>query len=135
MEDNDWVAILPDEVVRALGRESPHDKFRRLAEARVNKAIDKITLVGNLASRNYKFTIDDVESIRVQLQNALDATMARFRKKRKEGIKPFSLRRDRHGRTSLKCAFGAVLLVAGTMSAPVAIALAALLAALTIAKG
>ncbi len=44
--------------------ESKRDKFKRLAEKRVNNAIKSINLVGNLSNKNiYDYTDDDVSRI------------------------------------------------------------------------
>ena len=43
--------------------ESREDKFKRLAELRVNNTLSKIAIIGNLASNNYAFTSEQVEKI------------------------------------------------------------------------
>ena len=54
-------------------------KFVQLAEARVNRAIKDIKLIGNLANRNlYEYTQDDAKKIMKALQRELDAAKARF---------------------------------------------------------
>ena len=54
-------------------------KFVELAEARVNKAISQIRLIGNLANRsNYEFTDEDGRKIVRALQRELEALKARF---------------------------------------------------------
>ena len=54
-------------------------KFVQLAEARVNRAIKDIKLIGNLANRNlYEYTQDDAKKIMKALQKELDAAKARF---------------------------------------------------------
>ena len=50
-------------------KESREDRFRRLAEARVNKIIAMIRLLGNLSSRSiYAYTLEQVEQIFSALQ-------------------------------------------------------------------
>ena len=54
-------------------------KFVDLAEARVNRAIKDIRLIGNLANRNaYEYTEDDAKQIVRAIQKELDAAKSRF---------------------------------------------------------
>ena len=52
--------------------ESKADKFKRLAEHRVNNAIAKIGLIGNLSASSYDFNADQVEKILSGLKAAVD---------------------------------------------------------------
>lgn len=72
--------------------ESKEDKFRRLAERRVNSALDKIRLIGNLASPQYAYTPEQIEKIIVSLQAAIAEMEEKFQKvlDRKKG-RQFSL--------------------------------------------
>lgn len=55
------------------------EKFIRLAEQRVNRAMNDIRLIGNLSNRNaYSFTDDDVKKIFKALQKELDQAKSRF---------------------------------------------------------
>jgi len=55
------------------------EKFVRLAEARVTKAIKDIRLIGNLSNKNtYSYTEDDVRKMFRALQKELDAAKGRF---------------------------------------------------------
>ncbi|BBT18432.1 hypothetical protein WP8S17C03_44810 [Metapseudomonas otitidis] len=55
------------------------EKFVRLAEQRVNRAIKDISLIGNLSNRSaYSFTEDDVKKIFKALQKELDQAKSRF---------------------------------------------------------
>ncbi len=55
------------------------DKFVELAEARVNRAIKDVRLIGNLANRGaYAYDDEDVKKIFRVLQKELDAAKARF---------------------------------------------------------
>jgi hypothetical protein len=55
------------------------ENFVRLAEARVNRALREIRLVGNLSNRAaYAYTDSDVRSIFKALQRELDTTKTRF---------------------------------------------------------
>jgi len=56
-------------------------KFVELAEARVNKTIKDMQLVGNLSNRSaYEFGEVDVKKIFSALQKALDSAKSRFNK-------------------------------------------------------
>lgn len=73
-------------------KESKNDRFHRLAEARVNKIIDMMRLLGNLSSNlNYAYTHDQVEQIFSALQTELIRTKMRFIKAQKTGKHRFSL--------------------------------------------
>lgn len=55
------------------------EKFIRLAEQRVNRALNDIRLIGNLSNRSaYAFTDEDVKKVFKALQKELDQAKARF---------------------------------------------------------
>lgn len=57
------------------------EKFVGLAEARVNKALKDIQLIGNLSNKAaYEFTDADVRKIFGALQSGLNSAKARFSK-------------------------------------------------------
>lgn len=59
--------------------ESSHDRFRRLAEARVSRAIHDIRLIGNLSNRNnYEFTAEEVDKIFRTLEGEMKQAKSRF---------------------------------------------------------
>lgn len=66
--------------------ETKADKFKRLGEARVGKALKTISLIGNLSGSGYTYTADQVAKITAALENAVSDTMARFNP-REEGEK------------------------------------------------
>ena len=54
-------------------------KFVELVEARVNRAIKDIQLIGNLSNRSaYAYTDEDVRKVFRALQKELDTAKARF---------------------------------------------------------
>jgi hypothetical protein len=54
-------------------------KFVELVEARVNRSVRDIRLIGNLSNRNaYSYTEEDVRKVFRALQKELDAAKARF---------------------------------------------------------
>lgn len=68
-------------------------KFVQLAEARVNKTLKDIQLIGNLSNRsNYDYTDEDVERIFKALSQEVTACKKRFElSKRKNGAAGFKL--------------------------------------------
>ena len=55
-------------------------RFKRLAEQRVNVILDKLRLLGQLSNRsNYEYTDAQIESIFKAIQKDINATKARFR--------------------------------------------------------
>jgi hypothetical protein len=55
------------------------EKFVELAEARVNKTLKDIQLIGNLSNRSaYEFAEGDIRKIFGALQKGLDSAKAKF---------------------------------------------------------
>lgn len=55
------------------------DNFVRLAEARVNRALREIRLIGNLSNRSaYAYSDTDIRAIFKSLQRELDTAKTRF---------------------------------------------------------
>lgn len=68
------------------------EKFVELAEARVNRALKDIQLIGNLSNRSaYEFTDTDVRKIFLALQKGLETAKARFSRNGDEGGGEFKL--------------------------------------------
>lgn len=62
-----------------MTQETDREKFVRLAETRVTKALKDIKLIGNLSNRsNYSYTEQDVRKIYATLKRALDDMKAKF---------------------------------------------------------
>ena len=62
-----------------MTKEAKSERFVRLAEARVNKIIKMIRLLGNLSGiSNYSYTQRQVEQIYIALQTELDKSRKRF---------------------------------------------------------
>ncbi len=60
--------------------ETREQRFRRLAEQRVNVILDKLRLIGQLANKsNYEYTDDQVEAIFKAIQKEVNGTKSRFR--------------------------------------------------------
>ena len=68
------------------------DKFVELAEKRVQKAIDSIRLIGNLANRtNYNYGTEDTNKIFKALKSELDLVRKKFETTSAEEEKKFRL--------------------------------------------
>lgn len=68
------------------------ENFVRLAEARTNKIIDMVLLLGNLSNKtNYSYTNEQVEAIFGSIQQALDETKQKFLEEPTQKRKKFRL--------------------------------------------
>ena len=73
-------------------KETKEEKFIRLAEARVNKILSMMRLLGNLSSTGfYQYSCDQVEQIFTALQLELIKNKMRFLQPHREKRKRFSL--------------------------------------------
>ena len=62
-----------------MAHEDKRERFIRLAEKRVPKAIQAIRLIGNLSSRgNYSYTKEDADKIYRALENEIREMKSRF---------------------------------------------------------
>lgn len=75
--------------------ETRRDRFVRIAEARTNKIIDMLQLLGNCSNKsNYEYSKEDVKLIFGAIEAELRATKAKFEVSENEcGKKAFSLRK------------------------------------------
>lgn len=71
--------------------ESKESKFKRLAEKRVNSALQKISLIGNLANPSYSYSPEQVEKIIVALTAGIAAIEEKFQKVIDRNRKKFEL--------------------------------------------
>ncbi len=68
------------------------ENFVRLAEARTNKIIDMVLLLGNLSNKtNYSYTDEQVKAIFDSIQQALDETKQKFLEEPTQKRKKFRL--------------------------------------------
>lgn len=73
-------------------QESKREKFVRLAEARTNKIIDIIQLLGNCSNQSqYEYTQKDVNKIFNAIQVELDAAKKRYSKQDSQKGSKFKL--------------------------------------------
>lgn len=62
-----------------MQKETRRDKFVRLAEARTNKILDMLRLLGNCSNKsNYEYTDEDVKKIFTALEKEIKNTKNRF---------------------------------------------------------
>ena len=60
-------------------KETNRERFIRIAEARTQKIIDMIELLGNCSNQyNYEYTQKDVEKMFSAIESALKSSKARF---------------------------------------------------------
>lgn len=78
--------VEPEEAGDVLPNESKEDAFKRLASARVNKAIKMIALIGNLSSAQYSSTSEQHDAIERALLIQVQATMRKLRKEKREVV-------------------------------------------------
>lgn len=80
-----------------MTKEAKSDRFVRLAEARVNKIIKMVRLLGNLSwSSNYEYTTDQVAQIFKALQTELNTARQRFAAGKKESLASHFLMKRLH---------------------------------------
>lgn len=73
--------IKGDVVVKNEGKETKREKFVRLAEARTNKILNMLQLLGNCANTNtYDYTQKDVEKIFAAIESEVKETKKKFNK-------------------------------------------------------
>ena len=66
--------------------------FKRIAEARTNKIIDMIDLLGNLSNTSYyEYTDDQIETVFSAIESELRKVKKKFIKTGKSGKKRFEL--------------------------------------------
>lgn len=62
-----------------MGSETKRQRFVRLAEARTNKILEMMRLLGNCSSKaNYDYTEEDIKKIFTALERELKNTKNRF---------------------------------------------------------
>ena len=65
--------------------ETPEQRFARLAQARVQIAIKRISLIGNLGGPNYKSTPEQRDKIKAALQEAVNRAVMQMNKEKAQG--------------------------------------------------
>lgn len=68
--------------------ENKSEKFKRLAEKRVNNVLRELKLIGNLSNKsNYEYSSDDVYKIIKTLKLATNDLETQFKSKSKDNFK------------------------------------------------
>ena len=68
--------------------ETKNEKFVRIAEARTNKIIDMIRLLGNCSNKAaYDYSKEDIKKIFTAIDNELKAAKAKFDSSSEDSIK------------------------------------------------
>ena len=66
-------------------RETPEERFRRLATKRTNSILNDLRKLGNLSNRvNYRYSEEDVERIFTAIYEAVADIETRFHKQEKQ---------------------------------------------------
>jgi bifunctional pyridoxal-dependent enzyme with beta-cystathionase and maltose regulon repressor activities len=66
-----------------MNKESPHDRFVRLATKRTNTVLEKLRVLGNCANRAaYEYSDDEVEKMFGAISDELRVIKAKFQKHR-----------------------------------------------------
>ncbi len=74
--------------------ENKRDKFIRLAEARTNKILNMIQLLGNCSNtQTYEYTADDVDAIFSAIEKELKIARRKFSENGEKEEKVFKLKR------------------------------------------
>ena len=69
----------------SITQKSKEDNFVRLAEARTNKALKSIELIGNLSNRSsYEYSQTQVDAIFSALQSAVSTQKSKFKNSSKK---------------------------------------------------
>ena len=76
-----------------MEKETKRERFIRLAEARTNKILDMMRLLGNCSSTtNYEYTDEDVKKIFNAIEKELKITKAKFMEQEGPREERFTLR-------------------------------------------
>ena len=68
--------------------ETKNDRFVRIAEARINKIIDMIRLLGNCSNKaSYDYSKEDVKKIFTAIENELKVAKAKFDSSNDDSVK------------------------------------------------
>lgn len=69
-------------------KETRHERFKRLAEARTNAVLEKLRLLGNLSNRaNYEYTEEEARKIFSVIDKQLRIVQTKFKKPKGKDFK------------------------------------------------
>jgi hypothetical protein len=72
---------------RAATNESPRERFLRLAPPRVDAALKKIGLIGNLSRNGYEYELAEVKQMINALEDAVEDVKQKFSRKKETNKK------------------------------------------------
>ena len=65
--------------------ENRHSRFKRLAEARTEKVLDMLDLIGNLSNKSfYDYSDDEIKTIFAAIEKAVKENKDKFNKNKKK---------------------------------------------------
>lgn len=70
-----------EDIQENVAGETPHQKFYRISQRRIQVAAKYIDMLGNCAGAGYEYTEEDAEKMFSYLQHVLDDAKARYEKK------------------------------------------------------
>lgn len=60
--------------------ETRRERFERIVTARMQRVLNSIRLLGNLAGSNYEYDLEEIQLIKTAISDQLSQSMARFEK-------------------------------------------------------
>lgn len=80
--------IFSQYIKKECNMETKNDRFVRIAEARTNKIIDMIRLLGNCSNKaSYDYSKEDVRKIFTAIENELKVAKAKFDSSNDDSVK------------------------------------------------
>ncbi len=75
-----------------MEKATKHKNFKRIAEARTEKVLDMLDLIGNLSNTSfYEYDEKEVKAIFDAIQKSVDENKKKFSKKNKKTTRRFTL--------------------------------------------
>ncbi|HIC90792.1 MAG TPA: hypothetical protein EYP21_01755 [Syntrophaceae bacterium] len=76
------------EVQKETFKETPHDRFKRLATKRTNEILRKLKILGNCSNRQvYEYTDEDIDKIFSAIERKVREVKAKFRASKEENFR------------------------------------------------
>ncbi len=73
---------------RTTGKETPEERFKRIAEARTNAVLERLRVLGNLSNRQvYRYSEEEVNRIFSTINKRLKEVKAKFDSRKTEKFK------------------------------------------------
>ena len=71
-----------------INKETPEQRFKRIAEIRTNAVLDRIRILGNLSNKQmYGYTEEDIDKIFSAINNRLKEVKAKFSSRKRDRFK------------------------------------------------